>query len=65
MEVGLGGGPGGCRCCGRLAEKDQDGNKDDGDRIVSVVHVRVSNVKGGLESWEDKLRKGLECLLQR
>lgn len=41
-EMGLGGGPGGCRCCGRLTEKDQDGNKDKGDRIESVVHVRVS-----------------------
>lgn len=42
IEVGLGGGPGGCRCCGRQTEKDQDGNKDKGHRIKSVMHVRVS-----------------------
>lgn len=42
MEVGFGGGPGGCRCCGCLTEKDQDSKKDNGDRIELGMHVRMS-----------------------
>jgi hypothetical protein len=51
MEVGLGGGPGGCRCCGCPTEKDQDGNKENGDRIESGMHVQVSRVSMLNTDW--------------
>lgn len=51
MEVGLSGGPGGCRCCGCPAEKDQDGNKENGDRIESRMHVQVSRVSMLNTDW--------------
>ena len=44
MKEGLSGRPGGCWCCGCPTEKDENSNKNNGDRVESGMHVRVSRL---------------------